>query len=122
MQLGVLYSCLWRLHLTTGLPPRCLWPTLLKVDLSCLRLSKPTPEGVGGDDENNHVGICTVPLSEQTCLVCLTFIVVELVAAAHRFRFQKLSEIEVSINESITAVDSTYSKQELSEEQNVTLW
>ncbi|KAJ7345298.1 hypothetical protein JRQ81_001248, partial [Phrynocephalus forsythii] len=45
----------------------------------------------------------------------------ELVAAAHRIHFQKLSEIDVSINESTTAVESTYSKQELSEEQNVTL-
>ncbi|XP_072842921.2 coiled-coil domain-containing protein 175 isoform X1 [Pogona vitticeps] len=45
----------------------------------------------------------------------------ELVAAAHRFRFDKLSEIEVSINESITAIEATYSKQELSEEQNTTL-
>ncbi|XP_061468424.1 coiled-coil domain-containing protein 175-like isoform X2 [Rhineura floridana] len=45
----------------------------------------------------------------------------ELVAAAHRYRFHKLSDIETSINEITTAVESTYSKQTVSEEQNLSL-
>ncbi|XP_042316793.1 uncharacterized protein LOC121927206 [Sceloporus undulatus] len=45
----------------------------------------------------------------------------ELVAAAHRFHFHKLSEVEISVSKAVSAVESTYSRQELSEEENVVL-
>ncbi|KAH0620283.1 hypothetical protein JD844_020447 [Phrynosoma platyrhinos] len=46
----------------------------------------------------------------------------ELVAAAHRFHFNKLSEVELSVSNAVSAVESTYSRQEISEEENVALW
>ncbi|XP_062974570.1 coiled-coil domain-containing protein 175-like [Elgaria multicarinata webbii] len=45
----------------------------------------------------------------------------ELVAAAHRFSLHKLSDMEKSLSEVSAAVEAVYSKQQLSEEQNVTL-
>ncbi|KAG8126620.1 hypothetical protein E2320_021703, partial [Naja naja] len=45
----------------------------------------------------------------------------ELVAGAHRFHFNKLREVEASMNETITAVEEAYTKQMLFEEQNETL-
>ncbi|KAJ6657995.1 hypothetical protein lerEdw1_001654 [Lerista edwardsae] len=45
----------------------------------------------------------------------------ELVAAAHRTRFQKLKEMEISIQDIAAAVESTYSNQKLAEECNVLL-
>ncbi|XP_054828030.1 microtubule-associated tumor suppressor 1 homolog A-like [Eublepharis macularius] len=44
-----------------------------------------------------------------------------LVAAAHHFRFTKIHEIELSLQEIISAVEQTCSKQRLSEERNFAL-
>ncbi|XP_053254221.1 coiled-coil domain-containing protein 175-like isoform X2 [Podarcis raffonei] len=45
----------------------------------------------------------------------------ELVAAAHRYRFIKINETETSINEISTAIESAYSKQTVSKDQNAHL-
>nr|XP_060609941.1 coiled-coil domain-containing protein 175-like [Anolis sagrei ordinatus] len=45
----------------------------------------------------------------------------ELVSAARRFHSYRLGELKTSINETITAVESQYSRQKVSEEENVTL-
>ncbi|XP_033028596.1 coiled-coil domain-containing protein 175-like [Lacerta agilis] len=45
----------------------------------------------------------------------------ELVAAAHRYRFIKINEAETSINEISNAIESAYSKQTLSKDQNAQL-
>ncbi|XP_060127203.1 coiled-coil domain-containing protein 175 isoform X2 [Zootoca vivipara] len=45
----------------------------------------------------------------------------ELVAAAHRYRFIKINEAETSINEISNAIESAYSKQAVSKDQNAQL-
>lgn len=59
---------------------------------------------------------------EQIHLVLFVFVALELVAAARRFRFHKLTEMEETIQETVQAVEATYLKQEFSEKFNVILW